>query len=74
MTQPRGDDTERLVGDGELLARVRDGETGAFAELYTRHVDAARGLARQLVRGESEVDDAVAETFARVLAVLAPTC
>ncbi|MDT0301819.1 sigma-70 family RNA polymerase sigma factor [Streptomonospora wellingtoniae] len=70
MTEPHVEDTELLIGDGELLARVRDGDSEAFEELYTRHVGAARGLARQLVRSESEVDDAVAETFARVLALL----
>ncbi|GAA4935239.1 hypothetical protein GCM10023224_14930 [Streptomonospora halophila] len=70
MTEPHVEDTELLVGDGELLTRVREGDNEAFEELYTRHVGAARGLARQLVRSESEVDDAVAETFARVLALL----
>ncbi|QBI56527.1 sigma-70 family RNA polymerase sigma factor [Streptomonospora litoralis] len=70
MTEPHVDYEERLVGDNELLARVREGDSGAFAELYTRHAGSARGLARQLVRSESEVDDAVAETFARVLGVL----
>ncbi|WP_052810174.1 sigma-70 family RNA polymerase sigma factor [Streptomonospora alba] len=70
MTEPQSENAELLIGDSELLARVRDGDTGAYEELYTRHTGAARGLARQLVRSESEVDDAVAETFARVLAVL----
>ncbi|GAB3460006.1 hypothetical protein GCM10027570_44530 [Streptomonospora sediminis] len=70
MSESHGDHTELLAGDDELLARVRQGDTGAFEELYVRHADAARGLARQLVRSESEVDDAVAEAFARLLAVL----
>ncbi len=39
----------------------------AYGELYRRHVTAAQGLARQLVRGPAEVDDVVADTFSRVL-------
>ena len=39
----------------------------AYGELYRRHVSAAQGLARQLARGPAEVDDVVADTFAKVL-------
>lgn len=70
MTDARGNDTETLVGDGELIAQVRDGDTGAYAVLYERHSAAGRGLARQLLRGDAEVDDAVAEAFTRVLSVI----
>ncbi|MBB6174631.1 RNA polymerase sigma factor (sigma-70 family) [Nocardiopsis mwathae] len=70
MTEPQGDHTELLVGDAELLERVRSGDTAAYATLYERHIDAARGLARQLVRGDAEVDDVVAETFTRVFGVV----
>ena len=70
MTDARGNDTEILVGDTELIARVRDGDTGAYAVLYERHAAAGRGLARQLLRGDAEVDDAVAEAFTRVLSVI----
>lgn len=70
MTDARGNDTETLVGDAELIARVRDGDTGAYAVLYERHAAAGRGLARQLLRGDAEVDDAVAEAFTRVLSVI----
>src|SRR5699024_8700532 len=70
VTDARGNDTETLVGDTELIARVRDGDTGAYAVLYERHAAAGRGLARQLLRGDAEVDDAVAEAFTRVLSVL----
>ncbi len=38
--------------------------------LYERHSAAARGLARQIVRDQADVDDVVAETFARVLSAL----
>ncbi|MFY9930140.1 MAG: sigma-70 family RNA polymerase sigma factor, partial [Streptosporangiaceae bacterium] len=38
--------------------------------MHERHVAAARGLARQLVRGQSGADDVVAETFAKLLDLL----
>ncbi|MFV2198162.1 sigma-70 family RNA polymerase sigma factor [Nocardiopsis sp. LOL_012] len=49
---------------------MRDGDTDAYGVLYERHAGAARGLARQLLRGEAEAEDAVAEAFARVLGVI----
>jgi RNA polymerase sigma factor (sigma-70 family) len=66
--------TEPVTGahgadDAKLLNMVRAGDSGAFAQLYQRHQAAARRLARELVRTSTEVDDAVAETFARVLDV-----
>ncbi|RCV51369.1 RNA polymerase subunit sigma-24, partial [Marinitenerispora sediminis] len=70
MTGARYDYAELLMGDDELIDAVRAGDTGAFATLYTRHDDAARRLARQLVRADAEVDDVVSETFARVLGIL----
>src|SRR5579875_2955652 len=59
-----------LAGDAELMAAIRAGDTTAYGELYQRHVAAAQSLARQLVRGQAEVDDVVAETFSKVLDVM----
>ena len=59
----------RDADDAKLLNMVRAGDTTAFGILYERHEQAARRLARSLVGSPAEVDDAVAETFARVLAV-----
>ncbi|WP_017571038.1 sigma-70 family RNA polymerase sigma factor, partial [Nocardiopsis halotolerans] len=70
MSDVPGNHTENLPGDGELVRRVRGGDTGAYATLYERHSGAARGLARQLLRGEAEVEDAVAEAFTRVLSAI----
>jgi RNA polymerase sigma factor (sigma-70 family) len=56
-------------GDAELIAAVRGGDNEAYGLLFERHVDAARRLARQLVRG-SDADDLVSEAFAKVLTVL----
>ncbi|HEY0951686.1 sigma-70 family RNA polymerase sigma factor, partial [Nocardioides sp.] len=55
--------------DGELISAVRGGDTDAYGELFARHVEAARRLARQLV-SPAEVDDLVSEAFAKVLGVL----
>ena len=41
----------------------------AYGELFERHVQAARRLARQLV-SHGDVDDLVSDAFAKVLAVL----
>jgi RNA polymerase sigma factor (sigma-70 family) len=59
----------RDADDAKLLNMVRSGDTTAFGILYERHEQAARRLARSLVGSPAEADDAVAETFARVLAV-----
>lgn len=56
-------------GDAELIAAVRGGDTEAYGLLFERHVESARRLARQLVRG-SDADDLVSEAFAKVLTVL----
>jgi RNA polymerase sigma factor (sigma-70 family) len=56
--------------DAELISAAREGDSAAFGQLYSRHVEAARRLARTLVRGSSDVDDLVAETFAKLLSKL----
>ncbi|HLN78272.1 MAG TPA: sigma-70 family RNA polymerase sigma factor [Nocardioidaceae bacterium] len=55
--------------DAELISRVRGGDVSAYGELFSRHVDAARRLGRQLVRG-TDVDDLVSDAFAKTLQVL----
>jgi RNA polymerase sigma factor (sigma-70 family) len=62
--------TELAKSDAELLAAVRSGDGDAFGELYARHADAARRLARALVRDHADAEDLVAETFAKVFATL----
>lgn len=66
--------TELLDGveapsDAELISRVRGGDVAAYGDLFARHVDAARRLGWQLVRGP-DVDDLVSDAFAKTLAVL----
>jgi RNA polymerase sigma factor (sigma-70 family) len=55
--------------DAELISRVRGGDVAAYGELFSRHVQAANRLARQLVRGP-DADDLVSDAFAKVLGVL----
>lgn len=55
--------------DAELISAVRGGDVEAYGELFARHVDAARRLARQIAPA-SDVDDLVSDAFAKVLSVL----
>lgn len=59
---------DREADDATLLGRVRAGDAGSYEVLYQRHEQIARRLARILVP-PADVDDAVAESFARVLDV-----
>jgi|GEM_PF-1014648 len=63
-------DSTEVHSDADLIAATRDGDTAAYGELYERHVDAARRLARVLAKDSAEADDLVSETFARLLAAL----
>jgi RNA polymerase sigma factor (sigma-70 family) len=53
--------------DVTLLAAVRAGDTAAFGTLYQRHEECARRLAHGIIKTPAEIDDAVAEAFAKVL-------
>ena len=56
--------------DRTLVERVRGGDRSAYAELYERHVDAARRYARSRLSNDADADDAVAEVFASVLSTI----
>ncbi len=68
--QPRPLDDPAGCTDAELIAAVRTGDRAAFAQLYERHERAARRMARQLSASPHDVDDLVAEAFARVFDML----
>ena len=73
VPRPRdpGESTEPLPrSDADLIAASQAGDVAAYDSLYRRHVAAAHGLARQLVRNRAEADDVVAETFAKILDLL----
>ena len=59
-----------LPSDADLIEASRTGDAAAYDSLYRRHVAAAHGLARQLVRNRAEADNVVAETFAKILDLL----
>ncbi len=70
-----GDGDGDARSDADLLAVLRGrpadhASSSAFATLYDRHRDAARGLARQLARSPSDADDLVSAAFARLLEIL----
>jgi RNA polymerase sigma factor (sigma-70 family) len=68
---PLGESAEALPpGDADLIAASRAGDAAAYDTLYRRHLAAANGLARQLVRNRAEADDVVAETFVKILDLL----
>ena len=56
-------------GDAELISAVRGGDVDAYGELFARHVDSARRLARQIA-GPGDADDLVSDAFTKVLLVL----
>ncbi|WP_211190199.1 sigma-70 family RNA polymerase sigma factor [Actinomycetospora sp. TBRC 11914] len=73
--EPAGPSGTDARSDAELLADLRGrpadhASSSAFATLYDRHRDAARGLARQLARSPSDADDLVSAAFARLLEIL----
>jgi RNA polymerase sigma factor (sigma-70 family) len=68
--QPRRLEDPALWTDAELIAAVRAGDRAAYAQLYERHEPAARRMARQLSASPHDVDDLVAEAFARVFDML----
>lgn len=69
-SHPAGAPEVRSASDAELILRSRAGEQPAFAELYERHVAAARSAARSYARSRSDADDLVSEAFAKVLNAL----
>jgi len=55
---------EHSASDADLIQRAQEGDRSAFAELYSRHAASVTRLVRART-GSADVDDAVAETFAR---------
>ncbi|MFE0577726.1 sigma-70 family RNA polymerase sigma factor [Streptomyces sp. NPDC058874] len=64
---PVGSGGELPPSDGDLIARMRAGDDGAYAELFRRHADAVRRYARSCCRDQHTADDLTAEVFARTL-------
>ncbi|WP_369778420.1 sigma-70 family RNA polymerase sigma factor [Streptomyces sp. R33] len=58
---------ELPTSDGELVARMRGGDDGAYEELFLRHADSVRRYARTCCRDGHTAEDLTAEVFARTL-------
>ncbi|MFE3288308.1 sigma-70 family RNA polymerase sigma factor, partial [Streptomyces sp. NPDC059233] len=65
--EPRGSGDELPPSDGDLIARMRGGDDGAYEELFRRHAEAVRRYARTCCRDGHTADDLTAEVFARTL-------
>lgn len=61
-----GSQLTETVGDGELIARVRGGDTEAFEILFQRHQGVALLVARKNSDNASDAEDAVSEAFSSV--------
>ncbi|MCX5305168.1 sigma-70 family RNA polymerase sigma factor [Streptomyces sp. NBC_00160] len=62
-----GSGGEQPPSDGDLIARMRGGDDGAYEALFRRHADAVRRYARSCCRDGHTADDLTAEVFARTL-------
>jgi len=56
--------------DGQLVVAAADGEQAAFAELYGRHLEKARRVARGVASNADDTADAVSDAFANVFRVV----
>lgn len=54
------------MSDGEIIARVRAGDTGAFAELVRRHQDRVYGMALRATGRAEDAEDLAQEVFLSV--------
>jgi RNA polymerase sigma factor (sigma-70 family) len=59
-----------VLDDADLIKAARAGDAEAYARLYDRHWAAAMRFARSLAGPSGDVEDLVADGFARVLAAL----
>lgn len=64
---PGGIGSELPPSDGDLIARMRAGDDGAYEELFRRHAEAVRRYALTCCRDRHTADDLTAEVFARTL-------
>jgi RNA polymerase sigma factor (sigma-70 family) len=58
------------TSDADLVDRVREGDLDGYDELFQRHGDRARRVARAVLDNPTDADDVVSEAFAAVLAAL----
>ncbi|MET7639078.1 sigma-70 family RNA polymerase sigma factor [Streptomyces sp. NPDC005438] len=61
------DPAELGPSDTELVERMREGDSGAYDELYRRHAEQVRRYARTCCRDADTADDLTGEVFASTL-------
>ncbi|MGA9276626.1 sigma factor [Ilumatobacter sp.] len=66
----RRDEPGHATDEAHLIEAARDGDTDAFAQLYSLHVAEVCRLARRLCRDAYEADDVVSEVFCNTLRAL----
>lgn len=69
MSEPGRDINQRAQDDavdGALVARLRDGDAGAFRELVSRHIGVVAGIARRMLKDDAEADDIAQEAMLRL--------
>jgi RNA polymerase sigma-70 factor (ECF subfamily) len=59
------------MNDGDIIARVRAGDTGAFAELVRRHQDRVFGMALRTTGKPEDAEDLAQDVFLAVFRGLA---
>lgn len=57
------------TSDDDLLTNARDGDSAAYGELWRRHADAGKAIARRFTATD-QADDLVAEAFTRILSTM----
>lgn len=58
--------SETRTADAELAARLREGDTAAYEELYRRHGSRLYNLAYRMLGSEGDAEDLLQETFLQV--------
>lgn len=66
VTVTRMPAAEQVLDDDTLLARIADGDRGAFTVLATRHSARALSVAQRILGGAAEADEVVQEAWVKV--------
>jgi RNA polymerase sigma-70 factor (ECF subfamily) len=60
------DRAQRTTPDAALVARIRDGDQAALAEVYRRHAGSVYALAVRILRDQFQAEEIVQEVFLRL--------
>lgn len=65
MLEPQNQPSDAEPSDAELIARVRSGQTAAFAEIINRYKDSLVGYLIRLLGNRERAEDIAQDTFLR---------